>query len=1069
MQHQLGKAKSRGIGRVVAALLAMIAGTKDARAAATVHVDPSKPGHVVRAAPMTGTVLPVWYSPEKVRAMAEGLRRGGFAIYRYPNGTLSNEYHWNGKGTYDAQGIWHPSRDSFASGFKSNSLHRGTTRDNYGSVFASHLFDGDTATWWRAQTEEDSLRPWFVANTRSSIEVDSIEILWGNGRPDSIQFSSLSSGAGDPFWSNPVRWREPARLAVVGTVTRVRLPVVASGSWFSVRTMGGAGDLAIREVRFFRSGSLVSGNGKVPPTVSAFGTHPGNAPTSETPPRWDFDTFMATLSEEFPGAEPLLCVNVGTGTPEEAAAWVHYANKVRGYGVRRWHVGNEMDGNWEQGGPLDAGQYAARFAAFSRAMKAEDSTIEVYGPVVSGMDWMIRWSGRDDMGWMASFLRRIGDVERREGRRLLDGVDFHAYPYNLTSGAGTPAGMLRDVDRLGDALETLETYMKTYLDAPETRKVAMSEFNGTGVRTYLLLHQVDGTALADMFGHLASRFGDRAVTSLWEPENDDLTNADGNLGASYGTLRLFTPGTRGLTSDLPGSVPTGAFWGQFLATSAWIERGRPGMGGAPVSLPASVTGNSSLRAFAVRDSGRISAMVLNLSGKTDSVSLDLGAPSRGGELLAWSGAHYAWDGTTSSARAIPNLGPTASVWSGGKALIPAFGALVFRSGPSPSALAEPKMLLRTQSSALLRSGDTLTVASYLGQAGGGIVSGAYWLDSACAGFPCPEKNATTLAAFDGAWDGSLEGSVLRIPGLAPGEHVVRFEWKGVDGRVLRDSVAVKVTGAVRAARWIDRFDAGDLASDLPGAPVWSKWVQADTGFSRAILTEPCWPDTSVNKRWFQMDFTLRQPSSLDYPNFASATLPIPRGFLDSTASRWIGLVFDYRAAFDSGSGSFQLQIPEDSVEDYDYHLKALAATGGKWLRDTLYWDDFRQGGWGRSVGALQARQIVELQFRAAGTGRGKLLLDNIALLGTEGDALILRARRAAVRAWSVRQRPGVLLVEAPSGSRSAGIRLFDPAGRELFHASGDGVIGIPLPSSRILFLELEADGVREVRSVGVPR
>ena len=462
-------------------------------------------------------------------------------------------------------------------------------------------------------------------------------------------------------------------------------------------------------------------------------------------------------------------------------------------------------------------------------------------------------------------------------------------------------------------------------------------------------------------------------------------------------------------------------------------------------------------------------MVLNLSAKGDSVSLDLGSASPEGELLAWDQAHYAWDGTGPTARAIPNLGPTAAAWSGGKAWIPPFGALVFRAGPSPTAPMPPRMLLRTQSSALLRDGDTLVVTDYLQQKGGRIASGAYWIDSACSGAPCPRGTALPLAAFDGAWDGSLEGSVLRIPGLSTGDHVVRFEWQGADGGVLRDSVAVHVTGVVRAARWIDRFDAGNLGSDLPGAPSWSKWVQADTATSRALLSEPTWSDTSANKRWFQMDFVLTQPADLSYPNFVAATLRIPRSFLDSTATRWVGIVFDHAAAYDTGAGSFQLIIPEDSVKDYDAHMTILASTGGRWVRDTLYWEGFHQGGWGRNVGPLEVRQIVELQFRAAGAGRGRLQLDNLALLGTEGEALPMRVRRTVSRTWSVRQRPGSILVEAPAGSRSSRVRLLDPSGRELFRGAGNGLIGVPLRSPGIRFLELESDGRREVRGIGAVR
>ena len=1042
-----------------------------ATATGTVTVDVASSGHRLDPSPMNGTVLPIWYTPEKVAALAEGLRRGGFQLFRYPNGTLSNEYHWNGRGSYDSLGIWHPSADSFSPGFKVNTLHRGTSRSNYGSVFPSQLFDADTASFWWGVAEKDSLQPWLEVDFGSAIEVDSLEILWGAVRPDSIELSALASDMGNNvLWANPVHWDAGVAVPVTESVTQARLAPTLTAEWFRLRCLGRGLGAQMREIRLYRNGALVSGNSaSAPPMAVGYGTHPSNAPTSDATPRWDFDTFMATLAREFPGSEPLLCVNVGTGTPEEAAAWVHYANLVKRYGVKRWHVGNEIDGNWEQGGALDAGQYAVRFVAFAKAMKAVDSTIEIYGPVLSGMDWQSRPSGRDSLDWMESFLSRIGAAERRDGRRYLDGVDFHAYPYGISSGSGTPALMLKAMDGLGKALDTLDAYMQRHLDGASSRKVAITEFNASVNISYLLMHEVNGIGVADMLGQLASRFGDRAVTCLWEPEGGEPSNPDGSSGASYGSLRLFTPGARGLTSDL-GDPPTGAFWGQYLVTQGWLERGRTGDGGAPSLLASTVTGNANLRAFAAKDSGRVSVLVLNLAAKADSVSLDLRAAADSGELLTWSSQHYAWDGTTSMARALPNLGPTASLWKGGKAAIPAYGALIFRAGAAPMATGKLEMLLRTQSATELREGDTLVLTAYLRQKGGHLVSGAYWNDSSCAAAPCSDALATPLSSFDGAWDGSLEGSVLRIPGLAIGNHVLRFAWTGSNGAVLRDSVSVRVTGTPRASRWIDRFDAGTLRCDLPGTPRWFSMVQAGAPASKISLTEPTWPDTTQNKRWFQMAFTLNQPTTLSYPNFAMASLSIPRTFLDSTSSRWVGIVFDHSAAYDSGTGVFQLQVPEDSVTDYDYHMVTLSATAGKWVRDTLYWSDFHQGGWGKTEGTLDVRQIQELQFRAAGAGRGTLRLDNLALLGTEGESLPLSVKRTSMLpAWQVLQRNGTLMVETPIGAKKASVRLMDAFGRELFRSEGNGVVGIPVGRSGIAFLALEADGKREVRKINLIR
>ncbi len=67
------------------------------------------------------------------------------------------------------------------------------------------------------------------------------------------------------------------------------------------------------------------------------------------------------------GATTQIGVNAGDGTPEEAAAWVHYCN-AQTRQVPLWEIGNELYGGW-QIGHTDAPGYAARFVAFRDAMK----------------------------------------------------------------------------------------------------------------------------------------------------------------------------------------------------------------------------------------------------------------------------------------------------------------------------------------------------------------------------------------------------------------------------------------------------------------------------------------------------------------------------------------------------------------------------------------------------------------------------------------------------------------------------------------------------------------------------
>lgn len=99
------------------------------------------------------------------------------------------------------------------------------------------------------------------------------------------------------------------------------------------------------------------------------------------------DEFIAFCREL--GVEPLICVNDGSGTPEEAALWVEYCNggvdtpmgarraangHPEPYGVRYWEIGNEVWGQW-QVGTCSADRFAERCVAFARAMKAADPSL----------------------------------------------------------------------------------------------------------------------------------------------------------------------------------------------------------------------------------------------------------------------------------------------------------------------------------------------------------------------------------------------------------------------------------------------------------------------------------------------------------------------------------------------------------------------------------------------------------------------------------------------------------------------------------------------------------------------
>jgi alpha-N-arabinofuranosidase len=98
------------------------------------------------------------------------------------------------------------------------------------------------------------------------------------------------------------------------------------------------------------------------------------------------------------GTTPLMGLNLGTGTPEMAAALVEYLNVDKGtkwselrrsheiaepYGVKNWCLGNEMDGPW-QIGHMSAAEYGEKAADAGRQMRYVDANLKLIACGSSG-------------------------------------------------------------------------------------------------------------------------------------------------------------------------------------------------------------------------------------------------------------------------------------------------------------------------------------------------------------------------------------------------------------------------------------------------------------------------------------------------------------------------------------------------------------------------------------------------------------------------------------------------------------------------------------------------------------
>jgi alpha-N-arabinofuranosidase len=117
------------------------------------------------------------------------------------------------------------------------------------------------------------------------------------------------------------------------------------------------------------------------------------------------DEFM-TLSRRMDWT-PMMAVNLGTGTPEEARNWLEYCNVDAGsrwsdlrvehgyknpHNIKLWCLGNEMDGPW-QIGHVPAEIYAFNAQQTARMMKMVDPSIElvVCGSCATDLPTYLEW------------------------------------------------------------------------------------------------------------------------------------------------------------------------------------------------------------------------------------------------------------------------------------------------------------------------------------------------------------------------------------------------------------------------------------------------------------------------------------------------------------------------------------------------------------------------------------------------------------------------------------------------------------------------------------------------------
>lgn len=174
---------------------------------------------------------------------------------------------------------------------------------------------------------------------------------------------------------------------------------------------------------------------------------------------------------------PMLTVNLGTGSPEEARNWVEYCNCPAGtryadlrvangatqpHGVKLWCLGNEMDGPWQLG-HVPADHYAIRAQQAAKMMKDTDPTIEVAacGSCTVTMPTY--------MDWDRQVLEFLGDAA--------DYVSLHRYVGNRDGDTPDYLAITNSIDRQIEEMDAACRFVQAKRHSRKRPYLCFDEWN----------------------------------------------------------------------------------------------------------------------------------------------------------------------------------------------------------------------------------------------------------------------------------------------------------------------------------------------------------------------------------------------------------------------------------------------------------------------------------------------------------------------------------------------------------------------------------------------------------------
>ncbi len=193
------------------------------------------------------------------------------------------------------------------------------------------------------------------------------------------------------------------------------------------------------------------------------------------PNQFGTDEFMQ-MSRQM-GWTPMITINLGTGTPEEARNWVEYTNSPAGtryanlraangseqpYNVKLWCLGNEMDGPWQLG-HVPADQYAIRAQQAAKLMKDTDPSIETVACGSCTVDLPTY------MEWDRTVLEYIGEYA--------DYISLHRYVGNRQGDTADYLAVTNSIDQQIEEMDAACRYAQAKTRSKKRHYLCFDEWN----------------------------------------------------------------------------------------------------------------------------------------------------------------------------------------------------------------------------------------------------------------------------------------------------------------------------------------------------------------------------------------------------------------------------------------------------------------------------------------------------------------------------------------------------------------------------------------------------------------